>query len=117
MREQAGFANPLSMMSSGRSSYTRRVIARLINKRVAMAPIERPSKVGKRLWSAVTATALGRAAVQLARLTALDGADLCPQGVLALRTAREKTVIPRGFPWTTKPRLQPLLTCSCSCSR
>ena len=56
--------------------------------------MERPSEVGKRFWSAVTAAAVARAAVQLARLTALDSPDLCPEGVLALRTAREKAAIP-----------------------
>ena len=49
--------------------------------------------VGKWFWSAITSAALARAAVQLARLTALDSADLCPEGVLALHTARERTAI------------------------
>jgi hypothetical protein len=72
----------------------RRLIATLINKKLALAPMERPSEVGKRFWSAVTSAALARAAVQLARLTALDSADLCPDGVLGLHTARGRAAVP-----------------------
>ena len=68
-------------------SDARKLISTLINKRLALAPMERPTEVGKRFWSAVTSAALARAAVQLARLTALDSAGLCPGGVLALRVA------------------------------
>ena len=45
--------------------------------------------VGQIRQSAVTTATVARAAVEIARLTALEHMELCPEGVLALRTARE----------------------------
>ena len=73
-----------------------KLITTLIQKRLLRNPSERPAEVGKRFWSAVTTAAVARAAVQLARLATLDCSELCPEGLLSLRTAREKTALPRG---------------------
>ena len=77
-------------------SDARKLITTLIQKRLLRNPSERPAEVGKRFWSAVTTAAVARAAVQLARLATLDCSELCPEGLLSLRTAREKTALPRG---------------------
>ena len=84
-------------------SDARKIISTFINKRLTLSPMERPAEVGKRFWSAVTSAALARAAVQLARLPALDSAGLCPGGVLALRTAREKTAVRLPCPKAQAP--------------
>ena len=44
-------------------SDARKLICTPINKRLALAPMERPTEVGKRFWSAVTSAALARARV------------------------------------------------------
>jgi hypothetical protein len=90
-------------------SEARRLVAALINKRLAFAPMERPSEVGRRFWSAITTATLARAAVQLARLTAMDSTPLCPEGVLALRTARGKRSLPQLAPRVASHQLQLLV--------
>ena len=77
-------------------SDARQIVVTLINRRLAQAPTERTAEVSKRYWSAVTAAALGRAAVALTKLTAMDSAGLCPGGVLSLNTARTERAVRRG---------------------
>ena len=88
-------------------SDARQIVSILINKRLNLTPTERPAEVGNQYWSAVTAAAVGKAAVTLAKLAAVDSVGLCPMGVLSLQTARtENAVLHRLTAGPAAPPLQ-----------